>query len=115
MKKRKGIAELGVLFMTILIAGTIAGKGLIFSGGNPAGSATFAAVEALTAYSQMPHVKRDFRERKAIEEFGISPIHAKSLSNNDLLALIRDDEPGLSLGGNNGNFVGGYQYGVRVR
>ncbi len=92
--KKKGIAETGVLAILVAIVGTIGSTGFLFSGGNVAGSGVITTATALTAYSQMPHVKRDFREKKAVREFGVTLEQAKSLSDDDLLTLIRDDAPG---------------------
>ena len=67
-----------LLAMILAIVGTVASTGTLFSGANPAGSGFFVGVSALTAYSQMPHVVQDFRQKKAVREFGVTMEEAKA-------------------------------------
>ena len=113
---KRGITELGIVYFLVAAMGTVAGSGAVrlFSGGPDAvSSGVIVAAQLLTLHSQLPSVKRDFREKKAVEEFGYSGVHVKTMSDESLLAAIRDDKPALA-GDNNGNFVRGYQYGVRA-
>lgn len=93
---KKGLIEGGVILSQIMILVSMAvvagsrGTDVFFGGGNPAGAGFFTAAHALTAYSQMPHVKRDFREKRAVE-MGFTEADAKALSDENLLAAIRDD------------------------
>jgi formiminotetrahydrofolate cyclodeaminase len=86
---KKGEATLAIMIAAII--GTVASTGALFAvgGGSAVASSGFTAVATgMSLYSQMPHVVRDFREKKA-EEMGF--INAKSMSDNDLLDAIRDD------------------------
>ena len=96
--------------MILAIVGTVASTGTLFSGANPAGSGFFVGVSALSAYSQMPHVVQDFRQKKAVREFGVTMEEAKALSADELLDLIRDDEPAV-IRTNGGNFINGNMNG----
>lgn len=90
MKNNKGEATLAVL-LSMLIAGAVnTGALRMFSGGasGTASGGFQSAVLALTVYSQMPHVKRDFREGLASK---IGVIEPKNLSDEQLLASVRDD------------------------
>lgn len=88
---KKGIAEHGVVTVLVMVLTALGSTGsAIFSGGNPTGSAFLMANSALTYYSQQDHVKRDFRERKAIEEFGYSKSDVTAMSDEDLVDAIRD-------------------------
>lgn len=90
--KKKGIAEMGVLYMLVTIVSTLVSTGVLFGGGNLAGSGVITTSSVLVAYSQMPHVKRDFREKKAVREFDVDMDVAKAMSDAELLELIRDDK-----------------------
>ena len=88
---KKGIAEHGVVTALVMILTAIGSTGTaLFATSNPTSGAFIATASALTYYSQQDHVKRDFRERKAIEEFGYDEALVKSLSDSDLLDAIRD-------------------------
>ena len=100
--------EDGATIMFVTVLGALAGmipSNIVFGGGEPASSAFIMAVTTLTAYSQLPHVRRNFRENKAIEEFGITELTAKSMSDEDLLDVIRDDVPGKITGRGNNAFL----------
>jgi hypothetical protein len=93
-KMKKGIAELGVLVVQALVIAAMAvGNAGVFSS-DPTSLGFNCAVQGLTAYSQMPHVKRDFRERKAVNEFGVTEAEAQAMSDSELLDAIRDNAPG---------------------
>jgi len=120
---KKGLAEGGLTFILVAILSTIGATGTLFSGGpgSTAGSAVVSASALLTAYSQMPHVKRDFRERKVIEVcmeenrvLGYDcEVEIPRWSDHDLLVVLLDRAPAIE-GDNQGNFVGGYMNGVRA-
>ncbi len=94
MFNKKGIVEAGVTVTAAIIAAVVAISGSLFTGGNPIGSSMFVVGTAATIYTQSDHVKRDFREKKAVREFGITETAAEALSDDALLDLIRDDAPG---------------------
>ena len=109
MNKLKSNKGNGLIAILVAIVGTVASTGL-FTATNTAGSGLFVASTALVAYSQMPHVTKDFQYKKAIdlcESFG--GIHCETEISNwseDLvLFYITDDERYM---GNGGNFVEGY-------
>ena len=90
----KGFTELGVIVVQALVVAAMAiGNAGVFSS-DPASLGFNCAVQGLTAYSQTNHVKRDFRERKAVNEFGYTEAQAQALSDSDLLDAIRDNAPG---------------------
>lgn len=89
----KGIAESGVLAALVMIIATVGSTGLLFGGGNLAGTGVITTVTALTAYSQMPHVKMDFRARKANEMCGYDC--ASEMTDDEILDYIRDDDFGI--------------------
>lgn len=89
---RKGIVESGVMVILAMILGVATSAGALYGGGGVFTSNFITGSSVLTAYSQMPHVKRDFREKKAVREFGITQEKAESLSDDALLDLIRDNE-----------------------
>ncbi|GAF87245.1 unnamed protein product [marine sediment metagenome] len=95
MRNKKGSILTG---MMVFLVSAISTTGMLFSGGpgNTAGSGMLLSVTALTAYSQMPHVVEDFRQKKAVREFGVTMEEAKALSADELLDLIRDDAPGYT-------------------
>ena len=87
----------GLIAMLVVIIGTVASTGAIYGGGNLASSGFFTGVTALTAYSQMPHVVKDFRHKKAVgmcRDAGgwdcVSDISA--MTSDEILDYIRDDE-----------------------
>ena len=98
---KKGIVESGAVFMysvfvSALIIAQQAGAPILFSGGNPSGSAFLAAANVLTVYSQMPHVKEKFRKGRAVEicEFnggGDCDSVVAALNDEQVLEMIRDD------------------------
>ena len=101
-KNKKGIVEAGVTVMTVIIAVVVTVSGALFTGGNPVGASLFVTGIAATAYTQTPHVKRKFRERKAIgmcEDAGTSNCTktVKEWSDEKILDYIRDDEPGTAI------------------
>lgn len=115
-KGKRGIAESGVLFMLVTIVGTLAAKGILYSGGSLVSSNVIAVSSVLTAYSQMPHVKDNFRRTKAVkmcEEEGEEQCAemVESWSDEDVLDYIRDDEvPETLFSANGGNFTNGNMY-----
>jgi len=107
---KKGSILTGLM---VFIVGVTASIGTLFSGGpgNTAGSGMLLSVTALTAYSQMPHVVKDFRQKKAIgmcEETDAVDCEemVASWSDEDVLDYIRDDELAV-VRTNGGNFIGG--------
>lgn len=112
----KGIVEIGVSVMTAIILAVVAASGTLFAGGvaSSAGSGMLLTVAGMTAYSQTPHVKRKFRERKAIgmcESSFLAVANCtetvKAWSDDEILDYIRDDKIAI-VSNNGGNFVGGY-------
>jgi hypothetical protein len=95
---KKGIAESGVIATLIALLAVAGSKGLLYSSScvsNVAGSNFFVTTTLLSAYSQMPHVKRTFREKRANEIckfYNKECVDFKAMPDNDLLAYIRDDE-----------------------
>jgi hypothetical protein len=99
---KKGSVLTGLM---VYIVGVVASTGILFSGGaaNTAGSGMLLAVTALTSYSQMPHVVKDFRVKKAIgycqdgQVSDVLPVYCvdyvASLSAVQIMDIIRDDEP----------------------
>ena len=102
----------GVLAMVLAIISTVGGAGQLFTGptSSSAGSGFLLGTSALVTYSQMPHVVEDFRQKKAVREFGLTMEAAKALSADELLDLIRDDEPAV-IRANGGNFINGNMNG----
>ena len=112
--------ERGVLALLIGVIANVASTGVLFGGGHLAGSGFFSVASMLTAYSQMPHVKYDFRVKKAISmcqegwrtQKGMlirfhewdCKIFVESLNDRQVLAFIKDD----IMTGNGGNFRNGY-------
>jgi len=111
MFNKKGFIENAFLIMQTIIIGAVASTGILFSGANPVGSGFFVGANAMVAYSQMPHVVKDFRQKKAVREFGITMDEAKALNEDELLDLIRDDEPAV-IRTNGGNFINGNMNGT---
>jgi len=68
-------------------------KGAIFQGVAFGFLLTSILASAVTLSN--PSIKRDFREKKAVSEFGITQATAEALSDEALLDLIRDDAPGV--------------------
>lgn len=99
---RKGIVTNPIIWTMAIIIGAANMSGALFTGGNPAQSAFLMATTALTTYSQMPHVVKDFRQRKAAK----MGIDTTGMTDEEVLDAIRDDK--MYSGGNQGNFVGGY-------
>jgi len=95
-KNKKGIAELGVLVVQAMaIVAMAVGNTGVFSS-DPATLGFTCGVQGLVAYSQMPHVKKDFRLRKAqtlCEEGykGVSCSAVDSMTEDEILAYIKDD------------------------
>lgn len=96
MKSKKGIAETSALFFyTIVLSaiasiGSLTGQTVMFGGGTPVPGAFLSASNALIIYSNMPHVKRDFREKKAMEEYGYSKTDVKNMTDDQLLLAVKD-------------------------
>src|SRR3990167_546189 len=98
---KKGLAELSAAaffaFVFAIIAATP--KLTFFAASNdPVRSPFLLTVSALTAYSQMPHVKHDFRVKKAVKMCEATgnvdcKVMVDSWSDEDVLNYIRDDEP----------------------
>lgn len=85
--------EDGATIMFVTVLGALAGmvpNAVTFGSGDPTSSAFMMAVTTLTAYSQLPHVRRTFREKKAVNEFGLTEADAKALSDQALIDVIRD-------------------------
>jgi len=107
---KKGIVELGVTVITAIIVTVVAVSGALFTAANPIGSAVFLTAAAGTAYSQTTHVKRKFRERKAIGMCEVSGTEnctstVKEWSDEDVLDYIRDDAPGTPTGRGDDVFI----------
>lgn len=97
---KKGFTEWGVAVMSLVITGVVAAAGTGVRSSNPAVLGISVFAEGMTLYSQMPHVKRGFRERKAAELGIVDP---ESLSDEALLASIRDDDMSGDKGFASGN------------
>src|SRR3990167_1957285 len=96
---KKGLAELSAAaffaFVFAIIAATP--KLTFFAASNdPVRSPFLLTVSALIAYSQMPHVKHDFRVKKAQELCqqgyrGTSCEAISAMSDDEILSYIKDD------------------------
>jgi hypothetical protein len=85
-------SENGALFTAVTTIGGLVGQGALrmFSGGpDGVSSSVITAAAILTAYSNLPHVKRGHREKIA-SEMGLS--NPSELSDNVLLELVRDND-----------------------
>ena len=97
----KGIVEASATFMYAVVMSALViaqqyGAPILFSGGSTVGSAYFAAANVLTVYSQLPHVKHDFRVKKAktlCEQGyrGTSCEAVSAMSDDEILSYIKDD------------------------
>lgn len=92
---RKGFAELGVVVTMAMVLAAAGVSGAIYAGGSLATSGILTGGAVLTAYSQMPHVKRDFRLKKAIgmcvKESRTNCDSINAWSDEDILNYIKDD------------------------
>lgn len=100
MRNKKGITELGIVVVQALIIGAsyVAQVGVFSS--DPTSLGFAGAVHGLTAYSQMPHVKRDHREDIATKicvfnggDEATCRSVAVGLSDADLLWEVKDGNP----------------------
>ncbi len=102
---KKGIVEQGLVIALAIAVGSVVSMTKFYFTGGPgdtASSAALTAATALTVYSQMPHVKDNFRRKKAVgmceDEGGI---HCQEMVDGmvdeDVLAYIKDDKVPLQI------------------
>mgnify|MGYP006407920073 CR=1 FL=1 len=95
---KKGLIESGVIVTLVGILSTVGAVGVLYGPGNVISSGFVSVASVMTAYSQMPHVKRDFRENKALGYCKVTNNdnfcneYVGQMNDDELLSYIRDDE-----------------------